>query len=165
MESSLAHNNPQASINDNEDPQPAIRFIEATPSSEQVRKETRALIRAHASRFSWARLKIQKTRLPLDPKASIPSRARPLEFEPGLIKRKTRQQFTENNTEHQSLDSEPVPEVEGHSSHPLHEPNSSDSRQGFRRFADVGVSFLDPFESYPSSLPRDAVSPLFDQGQ
>jgi hypothetical protein len=165
MQSSAAHKIPEAKISDKDNPQPHIRFIEATPSSEQVRKETRALIRAHASRFSWARLKIQKNRLPLDPKASISSTGGPLEFEPGPIKRKIRQQYTESKTVYQNLDSESAPEVEDQFSHSLPEPNSSESPQDFRRFADVGVSFLDPFESYSSSLPKDAVSPLFDQGQ
>lgn len=166
MQSLAPHNTSEANADNKEVVRSAIRFVEATPSSDQVRKETRALIRAHASRFSWARLRIQKNRLQWDSKTSIPSRGPALESDAGRAKFKDRQRSTASTTESQYFRPEPGPEVlEDQTSPPLFESNSSYWKEESLQFSDLGASSLDPFESYPSSLPRDAVSPLFDQGQ
>jgi len=166
MQSLKPHNTSEANTEDKEGIRSTIRFVEATPSSEQVRKETRALIRAHASRFSWARLRIQKNRLQLDPKESLSSRGPPLNSEAARPKFKDRQRSTGAATESQYLRPDSGPDVlEDQTSPPLFESNSSYWKEESLRFSELGASSLDPFESYPSSLPRDAVSPLFDQGQ
>lgn len=154
-----------ATIDEREESQPVIRFIDATPSAQQGRKETRALIRAHASKFSWARLKVQKHRLQSDSKASVSSGESPLDSEPSQTKQKARRQSRGDNPVHQNS-LEPVPEfLDGHGSESFLELNPSTLAQGLPLMADVGVGLLDPFESYPSSLPRAAVGHLFDQGQ
>lgn len=161
----LPRRTPSATIDEREDSQPGIRFIDATPSAQLGRKETRALIRAHASKFSWARLKIQKHRLQSDSKASGPSGGRPPESEQSQTKQKARRQSRGYNLGRQNS-SESVPDfLDGHGSESFLEVNPSTSMQSLPLVAEVGVDLLDPFESYPSSLPRAAVSHLFDQGQ
>lgn len=154
----LLHKTPDIVNHESQDPQFGIRFIDSTPSSHKAKRETRALIRAHASKFSWARLKTQKTRSDTDSRVLSRQRGRPPEVGSVRIRQKSRQNST-------VLEPACNPELlEDESSEPLLRSNTAASNDYFPLTADVGAGHLDPFESYPSSLPRAAITPLFDQG-
>lgn len=145
--------------------QPILRFVEGKPHSKQAKQATKALIRAHASRFSWARLERPSYKSRVQPSVYSPWRRKPQEPDAGSSRNRLISEFIDGN--YQEVDVAQRDDLDSWHGVSLEvtDENTLTPRGGVTRpLASVGIGHIDPFESYPSSLPRDVVSPLLDQG-
>ncbi|EXJ70310.1 uncharacterized protein A1O5_06378 [Cladophialophora psammophila CBS 110553] len=141
---------------------PKVRFVTARPASTQARREAKALIRAHASRASWAKIK-QGKQLKQETSSRIGSSQAPDEQQTRLVNTELVSRSNDEQDNDASIggagpsgsrqivpsrvatqtifDSCPIPS-------PLHT---------------VGVGDFDPFASYPSRLPKEIATQLIGQ--
>ncbi|OQV03894.1 hypothetical protein CLAIMM_08873 isoform 3 [Cladophialophora immunda] len=140
--------------------EPKHRFVAARPDSTQARREAKALIRAHASRASWAKIRQGKQSRQEGTSQAGPSQA------PGV--QQTRQVDTalvSHSNDEQDNDTR------------LGRAGPSCPRQVVpsRRqtilascpvpnpLRTVGAGDVDPFASYPSRLPKEIATPIIAQ--
>ena len=147
------------------EPQPILRFVEGKPSTNQTKQETRALIRAHASRYSWARLERLSYKARVKPSTHQPRRRKPPEPDVGSSKNKPVPRFIEGHYQEEDFaEGDDLSTWRGVQLQLPEETILGPQRGVANPLAAVGIGYIDPFESYPSDLPRDVVSPLLDQG-
>ncbi|KIY01511.1 uncharacterized protein Z520_03063 [Fonsecaea multimorphosa CBS 102226] len=141
---------------------PKLRFVTARPDSTQARREAKSVIRAHASRASWAKIRQGKKQSRQEGSSQIGSIQPPaVQQTPlantGLVSSQSNDEQDQDtcfggagpsgsrqvvpSRRQTILGSHPVPS-------PLHT---------------VGAGDIDPFASYPSRLPREIAAPIIAQ--
>ncbi|KAH0840887.1 hypothetical protein FOPE_06204 [Fonsecaea pedrosoi] len=140
--------------------EPRLRFVTARPDSNQARREAKALIRAHASRASWARIRQgkqsrQETGSLLGPNpAPGAKQTHPVNTDPASLI---------DDEQDQDLN----PGRAGPSGGQLVVPTRRQTIFTSCLIPDplctVGLGDIDPFSSYPSKLPKEIATPIISQ--
>ena len=147
------------------EPQTILRFVEGKPSTNQTKQETRALIRAHASRYSWARLERPSYKARIKSSKHPPRRRNPPEPHVTPSKNRPIPGFVEGHYQEEDCAQEDDLSTWRGVQLQLPEETILGPQRGVANpLTSVGIGDIDPFESYPSDLPRDVVNPLLDQG-
>src|SRR2546421_11699142 len=129
--------------------QPSLQFVNVSTQSESERRDSRKLIRSNATHFRWRQAR--KAHVRSDTVRTLPQQSRPAEADDVIVDRE--------HAHYGALTASPpisviLPRVTKPWPATIGRPLSL-----------VGIGHIDPFEAYPSQLPKQVVSPLLAQGR
>lgn len=138
-----------------------LRFVTARPNTKQARREAKAVIRAHASRASWA--KIKQTGKKTAPQSSSSSSRNQLPQPPSDRLASPASNDRPNNDDAPGI--RPTSSRQVMLSRAATRQNNIGSLNAPHPLRAVGAGELDPFTSYPSSLPKRIAFPIMSKGK
>jgi len=139
------------------EPEPSLRFVAARPESNKARREARAIIRTHASRMSWAKVKMKRRQgTSSQIGSSMPARGRPDQSNVAIDLENTDLVSDSNDQQYSGGNSSQAGPL---SSWPTVGPGALTRTLESYRIA----SPIDPF-CYPSRLPKEIAGPIIGQG-
>ncbi|OAP57589.1 hypothetical protein AYL99_08327 [Fonsecaea erecta] len=142
--------------------EPKVQFVTARPDSSQARSEIKSLIRAHASRASWAKIR-QGKHSRQEGSSQIGSGRRPGVQQP----RGANTGLASRSNDEQDKDITHFGETGGPSGSRQvvrsRRPSITRSYPAPNPLRTVAAGDIDPFTSYPSRLPKEIATPVIAQ--
>lgn len=144
-----------------------FQFVDANPTTDAERSQNKILVRSNASNFHWRRVKKSSD----SPTGRGSSRKRPPNNEPPNPSRRViapTNHTTSETSSYTESEHSPIKNEEDQASRQGTEsPAGSDGRAEPTRdlLSLIGSGHYDPFEMYPSDLPKEFVSPVLHQSE